>query len=60
MNGRELLNNAGEITHQMAKERAEIEFNKYNEKLEEIKFEQNIKELEQDIKKLNPKKVKEK
>jgi len=62
MNGRELLNNAGEISHQMAKERAKIEFNKYKDKLKEIKFEQNIKELVQDIKKLksNPKKIKDK
>ncbi len=54
MNGRELLNNAGKISQQMAKERSEIEFNKYKDKLEKIKLEQNIKELEQDIKKLNP------
>ncbi|MEA2104508.1 MAG: virulence RhuM family protein [Candidatus Cloacimonadota bacterium] len=62
MNGRELLNNAGKISHQMAKERAEIEFNKYKDKLKEIKFEQNLKELVQDIKKLkpNPKKIKDK
>ena len=60
MNGRELLINAGKISHQIAKERAEIEFNKYKDKLKEIKFEQNIKELELDIKRLNPKKGKDK
>ncbi len=59
MNGRELLHNAGKISHQMAKERAEIEFTKYKEKLKEIKYEQNINELVQDLKKLkpNPKKI---
>jgi len=65
MNGRELLNNAGKISHQIAKERAEIEFGKYKNKLKKITFKQNIKELEQDIKNLNPnpkrnKKIKEK
>lgn len=54
MSGRELLTNAGKISHQVAKEKAEIEFDKYKDKLKEIKFEQNIKELVQDIKKLNP------
>ncbi len=57
MNGRELLNNAGKISHQMAKERAEIELNKYKNKLKENKFNQNINELMQDLLKLesNPK-----
>ncbi len=60
MNGRELLSNAGKISHQMAKEKSAIEFMKYKDKLKKIEFEQNFKELEQDIKKLNPKKVKDK
>lgn len=54
LNGRELLNNAGNISHQMAKERAELEFNKYKDQLEERKFEKNINELVQDLKKIKP------
>lgn len=56
MNGRELLTNAGKITHQMAKEKSEIEYVKFKNKLKEIKFEENFKELEQDLKMLNSKK----
>lgn len=61
MNGRELLDNAGKISHQMAKERSEIEFNKFKNNLKEIKSDLNFKELEKDINKLNPnpKKIKE-
>lgn len=54
LNGRELLHNAGNISHQMAKERAELEFNKYKDQLEERKFEKNINELVQDLKKIKP------
>lgn len=37
MNGRELLNNAGKISHEIAKEKSEIEYKKYKEKQKEIK-----------------------
>lgn len=52
MNGRELLNNAGKISHEIAKEKSEIEYKKYKEKQKEIKKVENFKELEKDIKNL--------
>lgn len=52
MNGRELLNNAGKISHEIAKEKSEIEYKKYKEKQKEIKKVENFKELEEDIKNL--------
>ncbi|WP_198526362.1 RhuM family protein [Halarcobacter anaerophilus] len=36
MNGRELLKNAGEISHQMAKEKSELEYKKYKENQKQI------------------------
>ena len=56
MNGRELLTNAGKISHQMAKEKSEIEYTKYKEKTKEINYEKSIKELEFDIKNIKSKK----
>jgi len=52
MNGRELLSNAGQISHKIAKEKSEIEYKKYKEKQKEIKKVENFKELEKDIKNL--------
>jgi len=52
MNGRELLNNAGKISHQMAKEKSELEYQKYKEERKEHQKYQNLKELEDDIKRL--------
>jgi len=53
LNGRELLTHAGTISHQMAIERAELEYNKFKEQQREIEKEQSLKELEEDIKRLN-------
>jgi len=50
MNGRELLDNAGKISHQIAKEKSELEYQKYKEQKKEIQKIQSIKELEEDIK----------
>ncbi|XOB63578.1 virulence RhuM family protein [Campylobacterota bacterium DY0563] len=52
MNGRELLKNAGNISHQMAKEKSELEYRKYKENQKQIEKVQSLKELEEDIKKL--------
>jgi hypothetical protein len=56
LNGRELLTHAGNISHQMAKERAELEYNKFMDQQREIEKEQSLKELEEDIKRLNHRK----
>ena len=50
MNGRELLTNAGKISHAIAKEKSELEYQKYKEQEKEIQKIQSIKELEEDIK----------
>ena len=52
INGRELLTHAGKISHQMAKERSELEYQKYKEMKKEEQKVQSIKELEEDIKRL--------
>ncbi|MDL2228124.1 virulence RhuM family protein [Bacteroidales bacterium OttesenSCG-928-K03] len=53
LNGRELLNHAGKISHQMALEKSGEEFNKFKQNLIELEKEENLKELEEDIKALN-------
>jgi len=52
MNGKELLTNAGKISHQIAKEKSEIEYNKYKELKRQQQKMQSLKELEDDIKRL--------
>ncbi|MEA2051011.1 MAG: virulence RhuM family protein [Campylobacterota bacterium] len=52
MNGKELLNNAGKISHQLAKEKSELEYQKYKEIKKEEQKAQSIQELEEDIKRL--------
>lgn len=52
MNGRELLSNAGKISHQLAKEKSELEYNKYKEQQKQIEKVESLKEIEEDIKKL--------
>lgn len=49
LNRRELLTNAGKISHQMALEKSALEFDKYQETLKEIEHEESLKELEQDM-----------
>jgi hypothetical protein len=52
LNGRELLNHAGQISHEIAVEKSAIEFKKYKEMQKLIEREKNLKELESDINEL--------
>jgi len=52
MNGRELLTSTGKISHQMAKEKSELEYQKYKEQKKQTQKFESFKELEEDIKKL--------
>ncbi len=52
MNGRELLTHAGKISHQMAIKKSNREFEKYKEEQNKIVYEQSLKEIEEDIKRL--------
>jgi hypothetical protein len=56
-NGRELLTHAGKISHQMALEKAEIEYEKFRGTRKELEKEQSLKEIEEDIKKLGKSKI---
>ena len=53
LNGRELLNHAGKISHQMALDKSSAEFTKYKNTLKEKEKEESIRELEQYIKLLS-------
>ena len=55
LNGREILTHAGKISHQMAVEKSSLEYVKFQEKSKQIEFEQSLKEIEEDIKKLSRK-----
>lgn len=56
LNGRELLSHAGKISHQSALEKSGEEFEKFKNAQNKIEKEQNLDEIEEDIKKLkNPK-----
>ncbi len=52
LNGRELLTHAGEISHKMALEKSNLEYNKYKEQQRITEYEQSLKEIEEDIKQL--------
>ena len=52
LNGRELLNHAGKISHDMASEKAGEEFAKYKFGQKRIEMEQSLIELEEDLKNL--------
>ncbi|MFA5880116.1 MAG: RhuM family protein [Candidatus Margulisiibacteriota bacterium] len=52
MNGRELLTHAGKISHETALEKLNKEYQKYKQKQLKISYEQNLKEIEADIKDL--------
>jgi hypothetical protein len=56
LNGRELLTHAGKISHEMALKKSSKEFEKYQLTQKTLEIEQNLKELEEDIEKLNKKK----
>lgn len=50
MNGRELLNHAGQISHEKAVEKSALEYDKYQGKQKQIEREESLIELERDIK----------
>lgn len=52
MNGKELLNHAGKMSHHIAKEKSELEYQKYKELQKQQQKIQSLKELEEDIKRL--------
>ena len=52
LNGRELLTHAGKISHQMALEKSEEEYEKFNQQQKAIEKEASFKALEEDIQKL--------
>lgn len=54
LNDRELLTHAGSISHEMAVEKSEIEYQKYKTEQKNIEKEQSLKEIEEDLKKLKP------
>lgn len=53
LNGRELLTHAGKVSHDMALNKSEVEYEKYKQTQKQIEREQSLKEIEEDIKKLN-------
>ncbi len=54
LNGQELLTYAGKISHQLALDKSAQEYGKYKETQNQIQHEENLKELECDLKQLNP------
>jgi hypothetical protein len=55
LNGRELLTHAGKISHEMALQKSNDEYEKYKVIQKEAEKERSLKELEEDIKKLSGK-----
>jgi len=52
LNGRELLTDAGKVSHKMAVEKSDIEYQTYKRELKKQQKEQNLKELEKDLNQL--------
>ena len=52
LNGRELLTHAGKISHEIAKAKSELEYQKFKDEQKKIEKIQSLKELEEDIKRL--------
>jgi len=55
LNGRELLNHAGRITHQLAIDKAALEYEQFRQDQKSISRESSLKELEIDIQQLHEK-----
>jgi hypothetical protein len=55
LNGRELLTHAGTISHEMALQKSNAEFVKYQQSQKTLEREQSFKEIENDIKQLQTK-----
>jgi len=49
-----LLTHAGKISHQMALEKSDLEYDKFRETQKQLQHEESLKELEQDIQRINP------
>ncbi len=58
LNDRDILNNAGKMSHQIAKELAESEYEKYHTNIIAQQDKQDMKKLEEELKKLESKKKK--
>ena len=56
LNGRELLNHAGKVSHKKSLEKSGVEYEKFKIQQRVIEKEQSLKEIEEDIKKLKKKK----
>jgi hypothetical protein len=54
LNGRELLTNAGKISHLMALGKSSLEYDKYKDEVKKTEHERSLEELEKDIKQLQP------
>ncbi|MBN1904963.1 MAG: virulence RhuM family protein [Deltaproteobacteria bacterium] len=54
LNGRELLNHAGDISHEMALEKSALELEKYRNEKKKLSYESSLSELERDIKQIKP------
>jgi hypothetical protein len=52
LNGRELLTHAGKISHEMALQKSEQEYEKYREEQRKVSKEESFRELEEDMKRL--------
>jgi len=52
LNGRELLTHAGKISQQQAKDKSAQELEKYREQQKALEYEESLKEIEADIKRL--------
>jgi hypothetical protein len=52
LNGRELLTHAGKISQQQAKQKSAVELEKYREQQEVLEYEESLKEIVADIKRL--------
>ena len=52
MNGRELLDHAGKISHEMAVQKSSTEYEKFREEQKRLSKEASLREIEEDIKRL--------
>jgi hypothetical protein len=52
MNGREILNGFGKISHKLAEEKANKIYGAFNEEQKKVEYTKSLKEIEEDIKKM--------
>ena len=53
LNGREILAHAGTISHELALQKSDEEFEIYQQKQKTLQHEQSLREIEEDIKQLS-------